>query len=51
MDESKSRQTELAALRAAIERLAEDLTLAEEPSRFVGVLEAGRAAAPESPAP
>lgn len=44
MEESSARQKELAALSAAIERLAGDLTLAEEPSRFVAALEAGRAA-------
>ena len=38
MDESRAPQAEIAALLGAIERLAADLALAEEPSRFVAAL-------------
>jgi len=38
MDESKAQQAEIAALLGAIERLAADLALAEEPSRFIAAL-------------
>jgi len=45
MEESRAQQAEVAALLGVIERMAADLALAEEPSRFVAVLEAGRATA------
>lgn len=42
MDESRPQQAEVAALLGAIERMAADLSLAEEPARFIAALEAGR---------
>jgi hypothetical protein len=42
MDESRPQQAEVAALLGVIERMAGDLALAEEPARFIAVLEAGR---------
>jgi len=39
MSESRSQQSDLANLAAAIERAAADLSVAEEPSRFVLALE------------
>jgi hypothetical protein len=50
MDESKAQQAEVAALLGAIERLAADLALAEEPSRFIAALAAERAGTEERPA-
>ena len=44
MEESRAQQAEVAALLGVIERMAADLALAEEPSRFVAALEAGHAA-------
>lgn len=44
MTESRTQQVDLANLAAAIERAAADLSLAEEPSRFIAALEE---AAPE----
>ena len=45
MEESRAQQAEVAALLGVIERMAADLALAEEPSRFIAALEAGRDAA------
>lgn len=45
MDESKARQAEVAALLGVIERMAGELALAEEPSRFIAALEAQSPAA------
>jgi hypothetical protein len=42
MDESRPQQAEVAALLGVIERMAADLSLAEEPARFIAALEAGR---------
>lgn len=42
MDESRAQQAEIAALLGAIERLAADLALAEEPSRFIAALASER---------
>ena len=39
MSESPTQHVDLANLTAAIERAAVDLTLAEEPSRFIAALE------------
>lgn len=51
MEESRAQQAEVAALLGVIERMAADLALAEEPSRLIAALEAGRAAAEgEAPA-
>jgi hypothetical protein len=55
MSENKFQQAELAALLGVIERLAGELSLAEEPARFTTALEdgapaAGRTGAPGSPA-
>ena len=47
MDESRAQQAEIAALLGAIERMAADLALTEEPSRFIATLAKERAAAPE----
>ena len=47
MDENKFRQAEVADLLGVIERLAGELSLAEEPARFIAALEA--AAPPEPP--
>jgi hypothetical protein len=44
MDESRAQPAEVAALLGVIERMAADLALAEEPSRFLAALEAGRPA-------
>jgi len=44
MDESRAQPAEVAALLGVIERMAADLALAEEPSRFIAALEAGRPA-------
>jgi hypothetical protein len=44
MTEPRTQQVDLANLAAAIERAAADLSLAEEPSRFIAALEE---AAPE----
>ncbi len=44
MSETRTQQADLANLAAAIERAAADLSLAEEPSRFIAALEE---AAPE----
>ena len=44
MSDPKTQQLELANLAAAIERAAADLSLAEEPSRFIAALEGGAAA-------
>ncbi len=44
MTEAQTQQVDLANLAAAIERAAADLSLAEEPSRFIAALEE---AAPE----
>jgi hypothetical protein len=41
MIETKTQQTDLANLAAAIERAAADLAVAEEPSRFILALEEG----------
>jgi len=45
MEESGAQPAEVAALLGVIERMAADLALAEEPSRFIAALEAGRPAA------
>jgi hypothetical protein len=51
MDESRMQPAEVAALLGVIERMAADLALAEEPSRFIAALTAGRAPADgEAPA-
>jgi hypothetical protein len=47
MTERRTEQLDLANLAAAIERAAADLSLAEEPSRFIALLEE---AAGEEPA-
>jgi hypothetical protein len=39
MDDAKAQQAALARLRAAIERAAVDLSLEEEPARFVAALD------------
>lgn len=49
MDESRAPQAEVAALLGVIERMAADLALGEEPSRFIAALEAGRPPAPDEP--
>jgi hypothetical protein len=41
MDESKLPQAELAGLLGVIERLGGEISLAEEPSRFIAALESG----------
>jgi hypothetical protein len=41
MSERQAQQAALADLAAAIERAAVDLSLAEEPSRFIAALEEG----------
>jgi hypothetical protein len=46
VDESRPAQAEVAALLGVIERMAADLALAEEPSRFIAALEAGRPPVP-----
>lgn len=56
MSENKFQQAELADLLGVIERLAGELSLAEEPARFAAALEdgapaAGAAAAPGSGSP
>ena len=51
MDPSKAQQAEIAALLGAIERMAADLALAEEPSRFVAALAPELVAAPEETRP
>jgi hypothetical protein len=48
MSEHKFQQAELADLVGVIERLAGELSLAEEPARFAAALEDG---APRPPAP
>jgi hypothetical protein len=45
MSENKFQQAELAALLGVIERLAGELSLAEEPARFAAALEEGAPAA------
>jgi hypothetical protein len=45
MSENKFQQAELAALLGVIERLAGELSLAEEPARFTAALEEGAPAA------
>jgi hypothetical protein len=45
MSENKLQQAELAALLGVIERLAGELSLAEEPARFTAALEEGAPAA------
>ncbi len=44
MAENKIQQAEVADLLGVIERLAGELSLAEEPARFAAALEAGSAA-------
>lgn len=39
--QSKQQQSELASMAAVVERLAGELALAEEPARFIVVLERG----------
>jgi len=50
MDESRPQQAEVAALLGVIERMAADLSLAEEPARFIAALEAGRPPGGDEPA-
>lgn len=49
MDEARAQQAEVAALLGLIERMAADLALGEEPSRFIAALEAGSAPAGDGP--
>jgi len=49
MTENKFQQAEVADLLGVIERLAGDLSLAEEPARFVVALEDGAPAPPPVP--
>jgi hypothetical protein len=53
MSEHKFQRAELADLLGVIERLAGELSLAEEPARFVAALEDGapRAGGPAAPGP
>lgn len=53
MSEHKFQRAELADLLGVIERLAGELSLAEEPARFVAALEDGapRAGGPPAPGP
>ena len=53
MSEHKFQQAELADLVGVIERLAGELSLAEEPARFAAALEEGapRAGGPPAPGP
>ena len=51
MSEHKFQQAELADLVGVIERLAGELSLAEEPARFAAALEDGARRAGGSPAP
>jgi hypothetical protein len=51
MSEHKFQQAELADLVGVIERLAGELSLAEEPARFAAALEDGAPRAGGSPAP
>jgi hypothetical protein len=51
MSENKFQQAELAALLGVIERLAGELSLAEEPARFAAALEDGAPAAGGGGAP
>jgi len=48
MAERPQQQAELAGVAGAIERLAGDLALAEEPSRFIAALERESDATPEA---
>jgi hypothetical protein len=50
MDRSRPQQAEVAALLGVIERMAADLSLAEEPARFIAALEAGRPPGGDEPA-
>lgn len=51
MTEGKRRQSELADLLGVIERLAGELSLAEEPARFVAALDDAAPAPGESAGP
>lgn len=51
MESDRPVRAEVANLRAALERLAADLSLAEEPSRFQAALEAGAPRPPAGAAP
>ena len=51
MSENKLQQAELADLLGVIERLAGELSLAEEPARFAAALEDGAPAASGGAAP
>jgi len=46
-----AREIDLASMAAAIERAEGDLALAEEPARFLAVLEAGAPPEPVQPVP
>ena len=49
MSEQPQQQADLAGMAGAVERLAGDLALAEEPARFVAALESGQtSSAPEA---
>jgi hypothetical protein len=49
VDEARAQQAEVAALLGVIERMAADLALAEEPARFIAVLEAARPTPEDAP--
>jgi len=51
MAENKFQQAEVAALLGVIERLAGELSLAEEPSRFIAALETAASAPSDASAP
>ena len=51
MSDEKLRKAEVADLLGVIERMAGELSLAEEPSRFIAALEADAAPAPPATAP